>query len=150
MKRSPALIIVLIIIGGVLLGGVIASQYTAFTEEKSLSDFGAFPRRQLKDNYQEALLNYFDRENVSEYNARQWTNTILENRPDLRKLENLRSIGIHLLENAPESTGAANVVTAVLWDYRGYDTIGEATVIFVAVAGIAALFRARRREEDEG
>ncbi len=57
------------------------------------------------------------------------------------------SIGQHILESAPEETGAANVVTSVIWDYRGYDTIGEATVLFTAVAGVAALFRTTRREK---
>ena len=64
------------------------------------------------------------------------------------------SIGQHILEKAPlgvyeeGGTGAANVVTSVIWDYRGYDTVGEATVLFTAVAGIAALFRITRREEE--
>ncbi len=49
-----------------------------------------------------------------------------------------------------EDTGAANSITAILWDYRGYDTLGEATVIFVAVAAIAALFRSSKEgDEDE-
>ncbi len=41
------------------------------------------------------------------------------------------------IEEAHEETGAANMVTAVLADYRGYDTLGETTVIFTA--GIACL-----------
>mgnify|MGYP000350148501 CR=1 FL=1 len=48
-----------------------------------------------------------------------------------------------------EDTGAANSITAILWDYRGYDTLGEATVIFVAVAAIAALFRSSKDGEDD-
>ncbi len=48
-----------------------------------------------------------------------------------------------------EDTGAANSITAILWDYRGYDTLGEATVIFVAVAGIAALFRKSEKGDEE-
>ncbi len=35
-------------------------------------------------------------------------------------------------------TGAPNLVTAVLADYRGYDTLGETAVIFTA--GLACLF----------
>lgn len=64
----------------------------------------------------------------------------------LREFEN-QSIGQHILEEAPEATGATNVVTSVIWDYRGYDTLGEATVLFTAVAGIVALFRTIRRED---
>lgn len=51
------------------------------------------------------------------------------------------SIGLKILKKAPEEVGGANVVTDVLWDYRGYDTLGEATVIFTAVAAVAVLFR---------
>jgi multicomponent Na+:H+ antiporter subunit B len=38
-----------------------------------------------------------------------------------------------------------NVVTAVLASYRGYDTLGETTVVFTAGAGVVALLRRRRR-----
>jgi multicomponent Na+:H+ antiporter subunit B len=41
------------------------------------------------------------------------------------------------IERSLEETGAANMVTAVLADYRGYDTLGETTVIFTA--GLACL-----------
>ena len=37
-----------------------------------------------------------------------------------------------------------NVVTAVLASYRGYDTLGETTVVFTAGAGVLALLRRRR------
>lgn len=37
-----------------------------------------------------------------------------------------------------------NVVTAVLASFRGYDTLGETTVVFTAGAGIVALLRRRR------
>jgi multicomponent Na+:H+ antiporter subunit B len=36
------------------------------------------------------------------------------------------------IEQSLAETGAANMVTAVLADYRGYDTLGETTVIFTA------------------
>ena len=57
------------------------------------------------------------------------------------------SIGQHILENAPQQTGAANVVTSVVWGYRGYDTLGEVTVLFTAVIGVVMIFRAFRRRE---
>jgi multisubunit Na+/H+ antiporter MnhB subunit len=57
------------------------------------------------------------------------------------------SIGQQILENAPQQTGAANVVTSVVWGYRGYDTLGEATVFFTAVVGVVMIFRAFRRRE---
>ena len=41
------------------------------------------------------------------------------------------------IESSQEEAGATNMVTAVLADYRGYDTLGEAVVIFTA--GLACL-----------
>ena len=44
-----------------------------------------------------------------------------------------------------------NVVTAVLASYRGYDTLGETTVVFTAGVGVIALLRRRggARTEEE-
>jgi multicomponent Na+:H+ antiporter subunit B len=42
-----------------------------------------------------------------------------------------------------------NVVTAVLASYRGYDTLGETTVVFTAGAGVVALLRRRRAAKRE-
>ena len=38
-----------------------------------------------------------------------------------------------------------NVVTAVLASYRGYDPLGETTVVFTAGAGVIPLLRRRRK-----
>lgn len=50
------------------------------------------------------------------------------------------------LNDALRETGVPNVVTAVLASYRGYDTLGETTVVFTAGAGVVALLRRRRRD----
>lgn len=42
-----------------------------------------------------------------------------------------------------------NVVTAVLASYRGFDTLGETTVVFTAGAGVIALLRRRRTERKD-
>ncbi|HBY56825.1 MAG TPA: hypothetical protein DEG96_03035 [Candidatus Atribacteria bacterium] len=47
----------------------------------------------------------------------------------------------YFIKNAQVETGANNVVTSIVFDYRGFDTLGEATVLFTAVVGIVALFR---------
>lgn len=49
------------------------------------------------------------------------------------------------LEKSLEETEVPNVVTSVLADYRGYDTLGETTVIFSA--GMACILLLRRRRE---
>lgn len=52
------------------------------------------------------------------------------------------------LGQALAETGVPNIVTAVLASYRGYDTLGETTVVFTAGAGVIALLRRRRRAKD--
>jgi len=47
----------------------------------------------------------------------------------------------YVIENTQEETGANNGATAVVFDYRGFDTLGEATVLFTAVAGVIMIFR---------
>ena len=47
----------------------------------------------------------------------------------------------YYIDNTEVETGSANAVTAVVFDYRGFDTLGEATVLFVAVLAIIMLFR---------
>ncbi len=70
-----------------------------------------------------------------------------------RLLAGMPAFGLPVMErfaNAPSrwflgeghiETGAANIVTAILLDYRAYDTLGEATVLFCAVLGVAAILR---------
>ena len=50
------------------------------------------------------------------------------------------------IEKAYQETGAHNQVTAVLADYRSFDTLGESTVIFCA--GIACLLILGIRERE--
>jgi len=50
----------------------------------------------------------------------------------------------YFLEHSQEESAANNVVTAILFDYRGFDTLGEATVLFAAVIGVALVLRKLR------
>lgn len=43
--------------------------------------------------------------------------------------------------------GVPNTVTAVLGSYRGYDTLGETGVVFIAGLGVLALLGRRRRRD---
>jgi multicomponent Na+:H+ antiporter subunit B len=55
------------------------------------------------------------------------------------------------LADTIKETNVPNAVTSVLADYRGYDTLGETTVIFTAGIGVMLLLRgARRRGRREG
>lgn len=53
------------------------------------------------------------------------------------------------LEEGISKTGAVNLVAAVILDFRAYDTLGEATVLFTSVIGIMAILRRPGRKTIE-
>ena len=55
----------------------------------------------------------------------------------------------HFIEKTMEETSVPNIVTAVLADYRGFDTMFETAVIFSAGVVCFFLLRISRREEEE-
>lgn len=52
------------------------------------------------------------------------------------------------IEKSGEEIGIPNIVTSVLASYRGYDTLGETTVIFTAGVGVMLLLGRALRKED--
>jgi multicomponent Na+:H+ antiporter subunit B len=48
------------------------------------------------------------------------------------------------LDRAPTELATANVVTAIVVSYRGFDTLGEVAVLFAATAGVGALLTKKR------
>jgi multisubunit Na+/H+ antiporter MnhB subunit len=54
----------------------------------------------------------------------------------------------YIIDNAQEETGNNNVVASVVFDYRGFDTLGEATILFTAVTGVLLLLRTLKRREE--
>jgi multicomponent Na+:H+ antiporter subunit B len=57
----------------------------------------------------------------------------------------LRMAGPYI-EGAAEKTGSANLVTGVVFDFRGYDTLGEATVLVTAVLGVLTILRIKGKK----
>ncbi|MCL2009830.1 MAG: hypothetical protein FWG71_04715 [Synergistaceae bacterium] len=47
----------------------------------------------------------------------------------------------YFLVHALSDRSAQNVVTSLVFDFRGFDTLGEAAVLFTALTAIGALFR---------
>ncbi|MEM1298735.1 MAG: DUF4040 domain-containing protein [Pseudomonadota bacterium] len=54
-------------------------------------------------------------------------------------------VGAYYIANGAAETDIPNVVTAVLASYRGFDTLGEVTVIFTAGIGVMLLLKRWRQ-----
>jgi multisubunit Na+/H+ antiporter MnhB subunit len=50
------------------------------------------------------------------------------------------------IEKGLQETGAANLVASVILDYRAYDTLGEATVLFTSIIGATAILRKKSKK----
>ena len=46
-----------------------------------------------------------------------------------------------IVDDTMKQTGAINTVTAIVFDFRGYDTLGESFVLLTAVTASAAILR---------
>ena len=53
------------------------------------------------------------------------------------------------IEDGLRRTGAANIVSAVVLDFRAYDTLGEATVLFTSILGAVVILRTKSRTLSE-
>ena len=51
------------------------------------------------------------------------------------------------IERGLVETGVPNIVTAVLADYRSFDTLGEVAVIFTAAVATLLILRPRRKKD---
>jgi multicomponent Na+:H+ antiporter subunit B len=51
--------------------------------------------------------------------------------------------------NGVHQRHATNVVNTIVFDYRGFDTVGEEFILFAAVMGVTLLLRLQRSEEEE-
>ncbi|MBP7216713.1 MAG: DUF4040 domain-containing protein, partial [Candidatus Omnitrophica bacterium] len=59
----------------------------------------------------------------------------------------IMKMGSQYLASALEKTKATNVVAAIILDFRGYDTLGEATILFTSVIGVLAVLRGTGRKK---
>ncbi len=58
----------------------------------------------------------------------------------------LGTVSRHYVERGIAENRAANLVTSVVVNYRGLDTLGEVTVLFLSVTGAAFVLRRRERK----
>ena len=62
----------------------------------------------------------------------------------------LMRVAKNYIETGQAKTGASNLVASVILDFRAYDTLGEATVLFTAVIGVLVVMRQiGRKQKDE-
>jgi len=55
----------------------------------------------------------------------------------------------HYMRNGVKETGAVNIVTSVVVAYRGFDTLGEVTVLFIAAVAVGAVLFGGDKPGDE-
>ena len=53
--------------------------------------------------------------------------------------------GVYIAQGL-QKTGAANIVASVILDFRAYDTLGEATVLFTSIIGATVILRKQSRK----
>ncbi|MBU1999393.1 MAG: hydrogen gas-evolving membrane-bound hydrogenase subunit E [Candidatus Omnitrophota bacterium] len=63
--------------------------------------------------------------------------------------EPIMAVGKKYLAEGTSKTGSVNLVTAVILDFRAYDTLGEATILFTSVIGIMAVLRRPGRKKQQ-
>lgn len=54
-----------------------------------------------------------------------------------------------IIDETIKETGAINSVTATVFDFRGYDTLGESFVLFTAICGTTVVLRKSSKKGDE-
>lgn len=58
-------------------------------------------------------------------------------------------VSARYIENGLQETGAVNIVTGMILDYRAFDTLGESHVLFVATCTVLILLRIDKKEDQE-
>lgn len=56
-------------------------------------------------------------------------------------------VAARYIENGLQETGAVNIVTGMILDYRAFDTFGESNVLFIATCTVLILLRIDKKKE---
>ncbi len=54
------------------------------------------------------------------------------------------------LHNGSDLTGSTNIVNSIVWDFRGFDTMGEEIVFFTGAIGVALVARNMKKTRKAG
>lgn len=63
--------------------------------------------------------------------------------PDFGSFED-KHVANYYIQKGMFDTGSANIVNAIVWDFRGYDTLGEETVLFTSAMGVFLVVRRKK------
>lgn len=58
-------------------------------------------------------------------------------------------VAARYIENGLQETGAVNIVTGMILDYRAFDTLGESHVLFVATCTVLILLRVDKKDKKD-
>ena len=62
--------------------------------------------------------------------------------------DDLNMLAKHYVEKGASEVGASNIVTSVVVTYRGFDTLGEVTILFIAAAIAGFFLKVRTRDDN--
>ena len=63
--------------------------------------------------------------------------------------KNKMNVSKNYINKGIEETGASNIITSVVLNYRGFDTLGEVTILFIGAIGLGIIlfgFETKRKE----
>lgn len=75
--------------------------------------------------------------------------TAVSNLPTFGKADNPvnNEVSARYIEKGLQETGAVNIVTGMILDYRAFDTLGESHVLFVATCAVLILLRVDKKDD---
>ncbi|PWM15717.1 MAG: hypothetical protein DBX49_03455 [Clostridia bacterium] len=85
------------------------------------------------------------------YDGRNATVSVYELKEDPSSYDDSTADGAAaaIIQQNLEKTHAVNNVTSIVFDFRGYDTMGEAFILITAVAGSMVILFSRKNEKKE-
>ena len=92
---------------------------------------------------------YMQREIPITYDGRGTDVYELQQNPQDYDTSDLDGVAAIMVEENLATTQAVNNVTAIVFDFRGYDTLGESFVLLIAITGATVILR-RKRDRWEG
>ncbi|OYT15469.1 MAG: sodium:proton antiporter [Bacteroidetes bacterium 4572_77] len=69
---------------------------------------------------------------------------------EIKPLSQLNPLAKRYVEDSTKNLNSPNIVTSIVVTYRGLDTLGEVTVLFLATTGIGFLIKRRKKNGEKG